>query len=158
MKESVGRDEGQNCSKSLRGRRSAKESETSPAESALRIAPVCKEPPASREQGPRDHRVTVLIYSLLPKARKITGLGLYGTRRSASTVRQVQPAEKTIESAARENASVRTPIGGRSIARAATREPVRAWITGGGRGGDGEQRSGEREVTLRFYLKSHDDC
>ena len=30
-----------------------KESETPPAESALRIAPVSKEPPASREQGPR---------------------------------------------------------------------------------------------------------
>ena len=56
MKESGERDEGPNCSKSLRGRRSAKEPETSPAESPLRIAPVCKEPPAAREQGPRDQR------------------------------------------------------------------------------------------------------
>ena len=34
--------------------RSAKEPETPPAERALRIAPVGKEPPAVREQGPRD--------------------------------------------------------------------------------------------------------
>ena len=31
-----------------------KEPETPSAELALRIAPVCKEPPAAREQGPRD--------------------------------------------------------------------------------------------------------
>ena len=31
-----------------------KEPETPPAESALRIAPVCKEPPAARARGPRD--------------------------------------------------------------------------------------------------------
>ena len=31
-----------------------KEPETSPADSVLRITPVCKEPPAAREQGPRD--------------------------------------------------------------------------------------------------------
>ena len=34
--------------------RSAKEPETPPVERALRIAPVRKEPPAAREQGPRD--------------------------------------------------------------------------------------------------------
>ena len=61
VKDSGERDEGPSCSKSLRGRRSAKEPGISPAESALRIAPVCKEAPAEREQGPRDHRVTVLI-------------------------------------------------------------------------------------------------
>ena len=43
-----------------------------------------------------------------------------------------------MESAARENASVKTPIGGSSVARAAAREPERAWITGRGRGGDAE--------------------
>ena len=31
-----------------------KEPETPPAESALRMAPVCKEPPAARARGPRD--------------------------------------------------------------------------------------------------------
>ena len=59
MEENVERDPGSNYRKSLRGRRSAKESETSPAEGALRVAPVCKEPPAAREQQPRNHRVTV---------------------------------------------------------------------------------------------------
>ena len=59
-----------NCSKSLRGRRSAKEPETSPVERVLKITPVCKEPPAARELGPRDHRVTVLICTDLPKSRK----------------------------------------------------------------------------------------
>ena len=134
VKESGEIDEEPNCSKSLRGRRSAKESETSPAEHVLRSTLVCKEPPAAREQGPRGHRLTVLICTHLPKAGKITRLSLYGTRRSASTVRQVQPAEGKIESAARENASVKTPFGGRSVARATTREPDRAWITGGRRG------------------------
>ena len=101
MKESGERDEGPNCSKGLRDHLSAKESETSPAESALGIAPVYKEPTTAREQGPRDHRVTVLICTHLPKAGNITRLGLYGTRRSASTERQVQPAEESAESAAR---------------------------------------------------------
>ena len=31
-----------------------KEPEASPAESGMRITPECKEPPAAREQGPRD--------------------------------------------------------------------------------------------------------
>ena len=83
--------------------------------------------------GEPGNLVTVLISTHLQKAGKKTRLGLYGIRNSASTVRQVQPAEETIESAARENASVKTPIGGRSIARAATGEPERAWITGGRR-------------------------
>ena len=138
MNESGEKDERPNCSKSLRRRRSAKEPGTSPAESTLRMAPVCKESQAARKQGPRDDRVTVLIRTHLPKAGKITRLGLYGTRRSASTVRQVQPAEEMIESAAKENVSVKTPIGGRSVARATTRKPEKAWITGGGRGGDAE--------------------
>ena len=34
--------------------RPSKEPETTPAERALRIAPVSKEPPAARKQGPRD--------------------------------------------------------------------------------------------------------
>ena len=119
--------------KSLRGRRSTKKPETSPDESALRIAPVCDEPLAAREQGPRDqrknpggepdYRVTVLICTHLPKAGKISRLGLYGIRRSASTVRQVQPAEETIDSAARKDAGVKTRIGERDAVRAATREP-----------------------------------
>ena len=49
------RDDGQPCIKELGfDHRSAKESEAPPAERALRIAPVRKEPPAAREQGPRD--------------------------------------------------------------------------------------------------------
>ena len=32
--------------------------ETPPAESALRIAPVCKKPPAARARGPRDRDKT----------------------------------------------------------------------------------------------------
>ena len=47
-----------------------------------------------------------------------------------------------IESAPRENASVKTPIGGRSVARATTREPERAWIT---QEVIGDCRPGERE-------------
>ena len=35
-----------------------KEPETPPAESALRIAPVCEEPPAARARGPRDQDKT----------------------------------------------------------------------------------------------------
>ena len=35
-----------------------KEPEIPPAESALRIAPVCKEPPAARARGPRDQDKT----------------------------------------------------------------------------------------------------
>ena len=99
MKESGERDEGPNCRKSLRGRRSAKEPEITPAERVLRITPVCKEP-AAREQGPRNHWVTVLIITHLPKAGKITRLDLYGIRKSASTVRQVQRAEEPAESSA----------------------------------------------------------
>ena len=50
------RDEGQPGIKELGfDHRSAKEPETPPLERALRIAPVRKEPPAPREQGPR-HR------------------------------------------------------------------------------------------------------
>ena len=56
MKESGERDEGPNCSTSLRGGRSTKEPETLPAERVLKITPVCKEPPAAREQGPREQR------------------------------------------------------------------------------------------------------
>ena len=73
MKESGERDEGPNCSKSLRGRRSAKEPETSPAERVLRITPVSKEPHATREQGPCNHRFTVLIFTHLPKQEKSPG-------------------------------------------------------------------------------------
>ena len=51
----------------------------------------------------------------------------------------------TIESGAGENASMKTQIGGRSIAKAVSREPERAWITGGRRGGAADYRSGERE-------------
>ena len=48
-------EEGLPCSRKLGfGHRSAKEPETPPAERALRIAPVFKEPPAAREQGPCD--------------------------------------------------------------------------------------------------------
>ena len=55
MKESEAWDEGQQpCNESLGLITDRpKEPETPPAESALRIEPVSKEPPASREQGPR---------------------------------------------------------------------------------------------------------
>ena len=55
MKESEAWDEGQQpCNESLGLITDRpKEPETPPAESALRIAPVSKEPPAAREQGPR---------------------------------------------------------------------------------------------------------
>ena len=84
--------------------------------------------------GDPDNRVTVLICTHLPKAGKISRLGLYGIRRSASTVRQVQPAEETIESAARKDVGVKTRIGERGVVRAATREPERVCITGDRRG------------------------
>ena len=56
MKESRAWDEEQQpCLEKLGfDNRSAKESETPPAEHALRIAPVSEEPPAARELGPRD--------------------------------------------------------------------------------------------------------
>ena len=56
MKESRASDKGQQpCIGELEfEHRSAKEPKTLSAERALRIAPVSKEPPATREQGPRD--------------------------------------------------------------------------------------------------------
>ena len=54
VKESKAWDEGQSCNELGFDNRSAKEPETPPAERALRIAPVSKEPPAARELGPRD--------------------------------------------------------------------------------------------------------
>ena len=55
MKESEAWDEGQQpCRKSLGlSTDRPKKPETPPAERALRTAPVSKEPPAAREQGPR---------------------------------------------------------------------------------------------------------
>ena len=51
--EELERDEGQPCIKKLGfDHRSAKEPKTPPAERALRIAPMRKEPPAAREQVP----------------------------------------------------------------------------------------------------------
>ena len=56
MKESRTWDEGQQpCDEELGFEyRLAKEPQAPPAERALRIALVSKEPPAAREQGPRD--------------------------------------------------------------------------------------------------------
>ena len=57
VKESRAWDKGQQPSTrtlSLTTDRPCKEPETPPAERALRIAPVSKEPPAARELGPRD--------------------------------------------------------------------------------------------------------
>ena len=56
MDESRAWDEGQQpCNEELGfDNRSAKESETPPAERALRIAPASEELPAARELGPRD--------------------------------------------------------------------------------------------------------
>ena len=60
----------------------------------------------------------------------------------------------TIESAAKESASAeKSPIGGRSVARAAiAREPEGVWTTGGRREGDADYRSGKRELHCGFYL------
>ena len=133
-----------------------KKPETPPAESAFRIAPVCKEPSAAREQGSRDHRVTVLICTHLPKARKITRLGLYGTRRSASTVRQVQPAEEPAESAAR-----RAPVLWKAPVKGASREPHPGDLREPGLGEvavEATRNKGQVNVKLHcvFYLKNHD--
>ena len=47
----------------------------------------------------------------------------------------------------------KTPIGGRSVARAAiAREPKGAWTTRGRREGDADYRSGKRELHCVFYL------
>ena len=53
-----------------------------------------------------------------------------------------------IESAAKESASAeKTPIGGRSDARAAiAKEPKGTWAAGGRREGDADYRSGKREL------------
>ena len=54
MKKSKAWDEGQHPAKSLGlSTDRPKEPETPPAERTLRTAPVRKEPPAAREQGPR---------------------------------------------------------------------------------------------------------
>ena len=65
-------------------------------------------------------------------------------------VRQVPPAEEPAESAARKRQCYRRP---RSKERdeCATREPERAWITGGRRGGDADYRSGKREIHCVFF-------
>ena len=58
MKESGAYDEEPPCGKKL-GRLPINEKlETPPAESALRTAPVCKEPPAAQAEGPRDQDKT----------------------------------------------------------------------------------------------------
>ena len=134
--------------------RSAKEPETPPAERALRIAPVSKEPPAAREPGPRDqckspegrawNWVTVLICLCphLPKSRNITGPD--GTRGVQELyVDYTWPRNRP-----------RALQGGRQCRRhrsnereeCAAREPERAWILLEIVGGS---RSGEREP-LRF--------
>ena len=70
-----------------------------------------------------------------------------------STVELTAPTPM-IESAAKESASAeKTPIGGRSVARAAiAREPEGAWTTGGRREGDADYRSGKRKLERVFYL------
>ena len=92
-----------------------------------------------------------LQYRSVPTCRvqEFPRLGPDSARRRV-LIRQVQPDEETIESAARENARVKTPIGERSVARAATRQPKRAWITGGHLGGEAEYTSGERELRIFF--------
>ena len=59
-----------------------------------------------------------------------------------------------IEGAVKESASAeKTPIGGRSVAKAATvREPEGPWTTGGRREGDADCRSGKRELHCVFHL------
>ena len=60
----------------------------------------------------------------------------------------------TIESAAKESASAeKTPIGGRSVAKAAiAREPKGAWTTGGRWEGNADYRSGKRVLHCVFNL------
>ena len=54
MKESGAQDEESPCGRKLGRLPVGKEPETPPAESALRVAPVCKGPPAARARRPRD--------------------------------------------------------------------------------------------------------
>ena len=58
-----------------------------------------------------------------------------------------------IASAAKASASVeKTPIGGRSVARAViAREPEEVWTAGGHREDDAVYRSGKRELHCVFY-------
>ena len=114
---------------------------------------MCKEAPAARARGPRDQDIShreLAWKRIRPQSEEELGSNNLVVFLEGSTVKLTAPTP-TIEIAARENASVKTPIGGRSVARAATREPKRARITGGHRGGEAEYRSGEREHCV-FYL------
>ena len=116
-----------------------KEPETPPAESVLRITPVWKEPPAAREQGPRDQDIShgrLAWKRIRPQFEGQLGKNL-AVFFGGSTV-ELTATTPTIESAAKEGASAEnTPIEGRSVARAAVaRESKGAWTTGGRRGGD----------------------
>ena len=67
-------------------------------------------------------------------------------------IRQVPPTEEPAESVAKKRQCYRRH---RSKERdeCATREPERAWTTGGRREGDTDDRSGKRELHCVFYLK-----
>ena len=99
-----------------------------------------KEASAARARGPRGQHIS--HGRLAWKRIRPQSEGQLGTKNlvvffEGSTVELIPPTP-TIESAERENASVKPPIGGRSAARAALREPERAWITGGHCGGDAD--------------------
>ena len=83
----------------------------------------------------------------MPESKKTIG-PVYSTRIEVR-VRQVPPAEDPAESAARKRQCYRRHRS-KERNKCATREPERAWITGGRRGGDADYGSGKCKVTLRF--------
>ena len=90
---------------------------------------MCKEASAARARGPRDQDIShgrLAWKRIRPQSEGQLGTNLV-VFFEESTVELTVPTP-TIESAARENASVKIPIGGRSLARAATKEPERAWV------------------------------
>ena len=109
--------------------RSAKEPETPPAERALRIASVSKEPPAAREQGPRDqckspagwawNRVTALICLCphLPKA------GTLPARTTASEECENCTSSTTGRGTDRERCKESTSVGGTGRRSARSAQP-----------------------------------
>ena len=99
---------------------------------------MCKEAPAARARGPRDQDTShgrLAWKKIRPQSEGQLGSKNVAVFLEGSTLKLTDPTP-TIESEARENDSVKKPIGGRSVATAGTRDPERAWITAGRRGGD----------------------
>ena len=108
-------------SRKLGRRPVGKESETSPTESSVRIAPVCKEPPAARAQGLRHQRKSrrgqpgfgVTRSEQEPSGTCQRAENIIGTVESArrgALVRQVSLAEKPAESAVRKAPVCKEPL------------------------------------------------